>query len=175
MHYSSVVGSLMYVMICTRPDIAHEVGVVSRFLSNPEKCLCFGNEDPMLVGYIDADMDGDVDSRKSTSGYLTTFARGVVSWQSNLQRCVALSTTEAEYIVVSKADKEVKYMKNLLHELGHVQERYVLHCGNQSAIHLAKNPTFHSQTKHIGYRYHWIRNALEDEELQLEKAHTDDN
>ena len=62
-----------------------------------------------------------------------------------------------------------------MHELGHVQERYVLHCDNQSAIHLPKNPTFHFRTKHIDYRYHWIRNALEDEELQLEKVHTDDN
>jgi len=62
-----------------------------------------------------------------------------------------------------------------LHDLGHVQERYVLHCDNQSAIHLTKNPTFHSRTKHIDYRYHWILNALEDGELQLEKVHTNDN
>jgi len=66
-------------------------------------------------------------------------------------------------------------MKNLLLEFGRVQERYVLHCDNQSAIYLAKNPTFHSRTKHINYHYHWIRNALEDEELQLEKVHTNDN
>ena len=85
----------MYTMICTRPNIAHAVGVVSRFLSNPDeehwntvkwilrylrgttkRCLCFGNEDPVLVGYADADMAGDVDSRKPTSGYLTTFVRG---------------------------------------------------------------------------------------------------
>jgi len=84
----------------------------------------------MLVGYTDADMARDVDSRKSTSGYLTTFAGGVVSWQSKLQRCVVLSTTEADYIAACEAGKEVKYMKNLLHELGHVQEIYVLHCDN---------------------------------------------
>jgi len=144
--YSSVVGILMYAMICTRPDIAHAVGVVSQFLSHSgeehwnavkwilrylrgttERCSCFGNEDPMLVGYTNVDMVGDADSRKSTSGCLTTFAGGVVSWQSKLQRCVALSTTEVEYSVASEAGKEVKYMKNLLHELGHVQERHVLH------------------------------------------------
>jgi len=66
-------------------------------------------------------------------------------------------------------------MKNLLHELGHVKERYVIHCDNQSAIHLTKNPTFQSQTKHIDYRYYWIRNTLEDEELQQEKVHINDN
>ncbi|KAL5838732.1 hypothetical protein ACOSQ3_015901 [Xanthoceras sorbifolium] len=91
--YASAVGSLMYAMVCTRPDIAHAVGVVSRFLSNPGKehwiavkwilryfrgtsshCLCFGNGKPVLEGYTDSDMAGDVDTRKSISGYLITFA-----------------------------------------------------------------------------------------------------
>ncbi|RVW40113.1 Retrovirus-related Pol polyprotein from transposon TNT 1-94 [Vitis vinifera] len=90
--YASVVGSLMYAMVCTRLDIAHVIGVVNRFLSNPGKeqratvewilrylmdtsktCLCFGTNKPVLVGCIDADMAGDVDSRKSTSAYLITF------------------------------------------------------------------------------------------------------
>ena len=96
--YDSAVGSLMYAMVCTRPDIAHAVGVVSRFLANPGKehwmavkwilrylrgtskvCLFFGNGKPMLDGFTDADMAGDVDSRKSTSGYLMTFAGGAVA------------------------------------------------------------------------------------------------
>ena len=110
--YASAVGSLMYAMVCTRPDIAHAVGVVSRFLSNLGKehwaamkwilrylrgtsrvCLCFGSGEPILEGYTDSDMVGDVDSRKSTSGFLMTFAGGAVSWQSKLQKCVALSST----------------------------------------------------------------------------------
>ena len=105
--------SLMYLMICTRLDIAYAIGVVSKFLSNPGKehqnvvewilrylrgiakrCLRFGNVHLMLLGYVDADMIGDVDSRKSTPIYLITFAGGVVSWQSKLQKCVALSTTK---------------------------------------------------------------------------------
>ena len=96
--YASTVGSLMYVMVCTRPDIAHVVGVVIRFLSNPSKehwaavkwilkylrgtsktCLCFGIDKPMLLGCTDVDMAGDVDSRKSTSSYLITLLRGAVS------------------------------------------------------------------------------------------------
>ncbi|PKI67513.1 hypothetical protein CRG98_012097 [Punica granatum] len=96
--YSSAVGSLMYVMVCTMPDIAHSIGAVSRFLSNPGKehwnavkwilrylrgtskvCLHFGTGKPELVGNTDADMAGDIDSRKSTSGYLMTFARGAIS------------------------------------------------------------------------------------------------
>jgi hypothetical protein len=101
--YASPVGSLMYAMVCTRPDIAHVVGVVSRFLSNPSKehwaivkwilkylrCtsrvyLCFDNGKQVLDGFTDADMAGDIGSRKSNSGYLTTYSGGVVSWQSRL-------------------------------------------------------------------------------------------
>ena len=92
-------GSLMYAMVCTMPDIAHAVGVVSRFISNPGKehwaivkwilrylkgtsktCLCFGTNKPMLVGCTNANMVGDVDSKKFTSGYLITFLGGEVSW-----------------------------------------------------------------------------------------------
>jgi transposase InsO family protein len=192
--YASAVGSLMYAMVCTRPDITHAVGVVSRFLANPGKehwnavkwilkylkgttkmSLCFGNEKPMLVGYTDADMAGDINSRKSTSGYLITFAGGAVSWQSRLQKCVALSTTEAEFIAATEACKEMLWMKRFLQELGQEQEKYVLHCDSQSAIHLCKNSSFHSRSKHIDVRYHWIREVLENRQLWLEKIHTDDN
>jgi hypothetical protein len=192
--YSSAVGSLMYAMVCTRPDIGYAVGVVSRFLSNPgkehwsavkwilrylkgtaKKCLCFGNGNQMLVGYVDADMAGDVDSRKSTSGYLITFAGGAVSWQSRLQKCVALSTTEAEYIAITEGCKEILWMKKFLQELGQNQESYVLYCDSQSAIHLSKNSTYHSRSKHIDVRYHWIRDVLENKLLQIEKIHTNDN
>ena len=110
--YASAVGSLMYAMVCTRPDIAHAVGVVSRFLSDPGKeywaavkwilrylqgtskmSLCFGKGEPIIDGFTDSDMAGDVDSRKSTAGYLITFAGGAMAWQSRLQKCVSLSTT----------------------------------------------------------------------------------
>ncbi|KAL5842405.1 hypothetical protein ACOSQ3_013008 [Xanthoceras sorbifolium] len=192
--YASAVGSLMYAMVCTRPDIAHAVGVVSRFLSNPGKehwtavkwifrylrgtskmCLRFGETNHVLVGYTDADMAGDVDSRKSTSGYLITFAGGAVSWQSKLQKCVALSTTEAEFIAATEACKELLWMKKFLNELGVQQDRYQLFCDSQSAIHLGKNSSFHSRSKHIDVRYHWIRDVLEKKQLQLEKIHTEEN
>jgi len=96
--YASAVGSLMYAMVCTRPDIAHAVSTVSRFMSNPGRPhweaakwilrylwgstnlkLCFGSSEPVLVAYTDADMAGDVDRSKSTSGYLITYAWGAVS------------------------------------------------------------------------------------------------
>ena len=124
--YSSTVGSLMYSMGCTRLDIAHIVGVVSRFLENPGKehweamkwifgylrgtsklCLCFGKGKPILEGYTDADKASDLDGRKSTSGYLFTFVGGAITWHSKLQKCVVFSTTEAEYIAATEAGKEI--------------------------------------------------------------------
>jgi hypothetical protein len=192
--YASAVGSLMYAMVCTRPDIAYAVGVVSRYLANPGKehwaavkwilrylrgssrlSLCYGDGKPVLEGYTDADMAGDIDSRKSTSGFMFTFAGGAVSWQSKLQKVVALSTTEAEYIAVTEACKEMLWMKRFLQELSLKQEEHVVYCDSQSAIHLSKNPSQHSKSKHIEIRYHWIRDTLEQKVLQLEKVHTDDN
>ncbi|KAK9690068.1 hypothetical protein RND81_09G102500, partial [Saponaria officinalis] len=116
------------------------------------RCFCFGKDEHLLKGYCDVDMAGD-----------------------KLQKCVALSTTEAEYIASAEACKEMLWLKNFLLELGQKQERYILVCDSQSAIYLAKNPTYHSRSKHIDVRYHWIRDMLEDKKLQLDKVHTDDN
>ena len=186
--YASVVGSLMYAMVCTRPDIAHAVGTVSRFMSNPGRehwnavkwilrylhgttCLrlCFGGDKPTLMGYTDSDMGGDIDSRRSTSGYVIKFAGGAVAWQSRLQKCVALSTTEAEFIAITEACKELLWVKKLLQELSFVQDKYLLFCDSQSAIYLGKNSTFHSRSKHIDVRYRWIRDALEAGLLSWQK------
>ena len=89
-------------------------------------------------------MSGDVDSSRSTSGYVMTYAGGAVSWQSRLQKFVALSTTEAEYMPAVEAGKELSWMKNFLSELGMKQEKFLLHCDNQSVIHLAKNVAYNS-------------------------------
>ena len=125
--------------------------------------------------FTDADWAGDLDSRKSTSGYLFTFAGGAVSWQSKLQKCVALSTTEAEYIAANEAGKEVIWLKNYLNELGVKQADYVIHCDSQSAIYLSRNSMYHSRTKHIDLRYHWIQDAILNKMFQLRKIHTDKN
>ena len=191
--YSSAVGSLMYVMIATRPDIAFAVGMVSRYMANPgkkhwiavkhilkylkgtaNKCLRFGNSDASIVGYTDSDYGGCADTRRSTSGYVFLFAGGAISWRSCLQSCTSLSTTEAEYIAASDASKEAIWLARLVGDLG-IQQVPVLHSDSQSAIALAKNPVFHSKSKHIEVRYHFIRDILADKRLQLVKVHTDDN
>ena len=88
---------------------------------------------------------------------------------SQLHKIVALSTTEAEYIAVTEASKELIWLQGFLKELGKERDNSVLHCDSQSAIHLAKNPIFHSRTKHIQVRYHFIRSLLEDGMISLEK------
>ena len=113
MPYASAVGSLMYVMICTRPDIAQAVGVVSRFMVNlgrehwngvkriliyikgaSGEILCFGGSKFFAKGYVDSDFTDDFNKRKSTMGYVFILAVGAVNWVSKLQTIVALSTTE---------------------------------------------------------------------------------
>ena len=104
--------------------------------------------------YIDANVVGNVDSRKSISGYLLTFARGAVSWQFRLQQCIALSITEVEYVTIIKGCKETLWMKNFLQEHDVKQDSYIVYCDSQSIIHLAKNSTYHSKSRHIDVRYH---------------------
>jgi hypothetical protein len=192
--YSSAVGSLMYAMVCTRPDIAHAVGVVSRYMNNPGKeywevvkwilrylrgntthALCFGGSYTFLQGYVDSDMAGDKDSRRSTIGYVFTIGGTTVSWISKLQKVVALSTTELEYVVATEASKEMIWLQRFMEELGKKQENSRLYCDSQSAIHLEKNSAFHSKTNHIQLRYQFIRSTLEDGQLKLEKIHTSQN
>lgn len=177
-------GCLMYAMVCTsqtpRPDIGYALGVVFRFPTNPSKehlaagkqilkylkgtsklCLCFRSDRHVLQGFTNADLAGDIDTMKSTSGYLFTFSGGAVSWQSKLQKCVALSTTKSEYIAIVECCKEMLWLKRYFQELGLHQKKFVIHYDNQSAIRLSKNPSFHSKSKHIDMQYHWIRDKFE--------------
>ncbi|KAK0584014.1 hypothetical protein LWI29_006522 [Acer saccharum] len=125
--YSSAVGSVMYSMISTRPDLAQAISVLSRYMAKPGKGHwnamkwllryissttsvgliydCY-NSELELIGYVDSDYAGDRDKRRSTSSYFFTIAGCCVSWKSQLQSVVALSTTEAEYIAVTEAVKE---------------------------------------------------------------------
>ena len=88
---------------------------------------------------------------------------------------MALSTTEAEYMAATQACKEAIWIQRLLEELGHKQEKVELFCDSQSALHIARNPAFHSRTKHIGVQYHFVREVVEDGSVDMKKIHTDDN
>ena len=144
--YASAVCSLMYAIVCTRPDIVHAVGVVRRYTANPGKdhwevvkwllrymrgtsgtSLCFGKGKMTLQGFVDADLGGDVDSIKSTSGYIYTMGGTAVSWMSRLQKCVSLSSTEAEYVAIAKAQKKMIWLADYLEELGKKQSEKILY------------------------------------------------
>ncbi|MCO5603389.1 hypothetical protein L7F22_057539 [Adiantum nelumboides] len=131
--------------------------------------------DLSVVGYTDVDYAGDLDKRRSTSGYLYTFVGGVISWFSRLQSCTTLSTIEAVYVAASNACKEAIWLTRLVGDLGIVDEVPVLHCDSQSAIQMARNPVFHAKTKHVDVKYHFTRDVLDDKRLHLSKVHTNDN
>ena len=127
------------------------------------------------IGYVDADMAGDRDNMRNTTGYAFTVGGTTVSWVSKIQSVVALSTTEAEYVAATEASKEMIWLQRFMGELGKEHDKGTLYSDSQSAIHLAKNSAFHSRTKHIQLKYHFIRSVLEDGQLKLEKIHTSQN
>jgi hypothetical protein len=120
-------------------------------------------------------MAGDKYSRRSTIGYVFTIGGITVSWISKLQKVVSLSTTEAENVVSIEASKEMIWIQRFMEELGKKQENSRLYCDSESEIHIEKNSTFHSKTKHTYIRYHFIRSTLDDGHLKLENIHTRQN
>lgn len=162
--YQSAVGSLLYLSSWTRPDLTYAVSNASKFCNNPTKqywtavkrilrylkgtqnhgLLYTKNDHKNCVGYSDADWAGDVNDRKSTSGYLFKMSGAPVSWKSKKQACVALSTTEAEYMALSSAAQEATWIRQLTKDLQNAQVKpTVIHEDNQAAICMAKN---HSST-----------------------------
>ncbi|KAH9745763.1 reverse transcriptase Ty1/copia-type domain-containing protein [Citrus sinensis] len=118
---------------------------------------------------------GDLDKMKSTTGYVFTLVGAAVSWVSKLQAVVALSTIEAEYMATTQACKEAIWIQRLLEELGHKQQKIHVFCDSQSALHIARNPAFHSRTKHIRVQYPFVREVVEDGSVDLKKIHTKEN
>nr|AAT44282.1 putative polyprotein [Oryza sativa Japonica Group] len=156
--YSSAVGSLMYAMVCCRPDLSHALSVVNRYMANPGKehwkavqwifrylrgtssaCLQFERSRDGLVGYVDSDFAGDLDRRRSITGYVFTIGGCAVSWKASLQATVALSTTEAEYMAIFEACKEAIWLRGLYTELCGVTSCINIFCDSQSAIYLTKD------------------------------------
>ena len=128
-----------------------------------------------VVGYCDSDYAGDLDKRRSTTGYVFTLAKAPVSWKSTLQSTVDLSTTEAEYMAITEAVKEAIWLQGLLDDLGVGQKQVTMFCDSQSAIHLAKNQVYHARTKHIDVRYHFVPEIIEEGGVLVQKIKTDDN
>jgi hypothetical protein len=192
--YSSAVGSLMYAMVCSRPDLSYAMSLVSRYMANPGKehwkavqwifrylhgtsnaCLKFGRAGEGLVGYVDSDFAADLDKRRSLTGYVFTIGGCAVSWKATLQPVVAQSTTEAEYMAIAEAVKETVWLKGLFAELCGVDTCINLFCDSQSAIYLTKDQMFHERTKHIDIKYHYVRDVVAQGKLKVCKISTHDN
>lgn len=193
--YRQLIGSLMYLAVGTRPDIAFSVGNASRYMEQPKiphvaaakrilkyikGTLDFGivyksKADNQIVGYSDSDYGGDVETRRSTSGFAFLIGNGTISWSSERQKSVALSTTEAEYVAASNAIRELIWLQRLTGELTQNQfgaTKFFM--DNQSAIRLVKNPVLHKRSKHIDIRYHFVREQFKEEKFSLDYVRTDD-
>ncbi|WVZ97328.1 hypothetical protein U9M48_042876 [Paspalum notatum var. saurae] len=191
--YRRIVGALRY-LVNTRPDLAFSVGYVSRFMEKPTTehlvtvkrilryvagtvnygCHYRRKEgEANLLGYSDSDHGADVDGRKSTSGVLFFLGRSIITWQSQKQKVVALSSCEAEYIAAATASCQAVWLARLLAELkGEEAGAVTLNIDNQSAIQLSKNPVFHDRSKHIDVKYHYIRECIEEGRVDVEPIDT---
>ncbi len=177
--YSQLIGSLMYLSVCTRPDIAQAVGALARYVASPTVShweaakgvlryvagtadfgINFGSDSLSLEAYCDADYAGDLDTRRSTTGYIYLLGGGAISWSSRLQPTMAASTTEAEYMAAAYAIKEGLWLRNLLRDLGLEDDTISIKADSQSAIKVLKNPVFSMRSKHIDVIYHFARERV---------------
>jgi Reverse transcriptase (RNA-dependent DNA polymerase)/Integrase core domain len=182
--YGTLIGKLMFLAVSTRPDIAYSVGTLARFISQPtlthwqaakgvvrylthtkDRGITFRGSQLELSGFCDADYAGDVDTRKSTSGYVFTLNGGAISWSSKRQPTVAASTTEAEYMSAAVAVKEGLWLHKLLSSLDITVATVHILCDNQSAIKLLKNPIFSARSKHIDVAHHFARERVQSKEV----------
>ena len=198
--YLNVLGSVAYLAIATRPDVAYPVSVLSRFSKNPgtthwealkrllrylkgtlDYCIVYAPDlqsQPQVFDfktYCDADHGGDKDSGCSTSGYVVKMGTGAISWMSRLQAFVTLSTTEAEYVSAVSAGQEILWLRNLFTEFGYsFTHASVLHIDNESALSVARNPEHHGRVKHLDLRFYWLRDEVEKGRIRVVHLRTED-
>jgi hypothetical protein len=196
--YASAIGSLMYAMLCTRPDVCLAISLVGRYQSDPgvdhwtsvknilkylkrtkDMFLVYGGDKELVVkGYIDASFDTDSDDSKSQTRYIFILNGGAVSWCSSKQSVLAGSTCEAEYIAASEAANEGVWMKESISDLGVIPNAsgpMTIFCDNTGAIVIAKEPRFHKRTKHIKHRFNSIHDYVKDGDIEICKVHMDLN
>ncbi|GJZ24517.1 hypothetical protein Tco_0561976 [Tanacetum coccineum] len=192
--YRSMIGSLMY-LTASRPDIMYAVCVCSRFQVTPKTShlnavkrifkylkgkpnlgLWYPRESPFdLEAFSDSDYGGSNLDRKSTTGGCQFLGQRLISWQCKKQTIVATSTTEAEYVAAANCCGQVLWVQNQLLDYGFNFMNTKIHIDNESTICIVKNPVYHSKTKPIEIRHHFIRDCYEKKLISVEKIHTDLN
>jgi hypothetical protein len=204
--YAVLVGKLMYLAVNTRPDLAHAVSTFTKYMSCPtglhwaalkhvlrylagtrNQGITYGCgsaipdgvdafHDADLAAFCDADWGGDVDSRRSTTGYVFTLFGGAISWQSKLQPTVATSTVEAEYIACAAVVKEALWLRTLLHDLGCPVATVAIGCDNQGTLdRILNNNAVSQRTKHIDVQYHFTRQHVQNKEVAFHYVRSSEN
>ena len=183
-----MVGCLRY-LLHTRPDLTYSVGVVSRYMQSPREShaqaikkilrylkgtTSFGikynrSNDMKLIGYSDSSHNVDIDDGRSTTGHVFYLGTSPITWCSQKQPTVALSSCEAEFMAATAAACQAICLRELLAEVtGLKRQKVIIRIDNKSAIALSKNPVFHGRSKHIHTRYHFIRECVENEQVMVE-------
>ena len=195
--YAKIIGSLMFLMNYTRPDIAYAVSRLSRYTHNLNKDhwhalhrllrylrgtmdwgLHFVGFPQALEGYCDANWISDNDKVNSTSGYVFTLCGGAISWKSSKQTCITRSTMESEFIALDLAGQEAEWLRSLLADLplwGRKAPSISLHCDSQSAISVANNNAYNGKKRHIRIRHESVRDLITNGVICLDFVRSEKN
>lgn len=194
--YRQAIGSLIYLVTNTRPDIAFTVGQLSKHPENPSQSnwasvkrvlrylagtrahgiLFDGKKGFEIQGFSDSDYAGSIEDRKSTSGYIFLIAGGAISWKSKKQATIATSTCEAEYMACCTATKEAVWISRLIADILQKTnpEPVTIGIDNNGTIFLANNPAINERSKHIDVQYHFVRECIKDKKINLIHCNTND-
>ncbi|KAL0322507.1 UNVERIFIED_CONTAM: Retrovirus-related Pol polyprotein from transposon TNT 1-94 [Sesamum angustifolium] len=194
--YSRIIGSLMYIMNCTRPDIAYAVNKLSRFTSNPSKDhwkglirvfiylkytsnygLHYTRYPAILEGYSDGNWISDSKDTKSTIGYVFTIGGGAVSWKSSKQTCIARSIMESEFIALDNGE-EAEWLRNFLKDIPcwtKLVPAIMVHCDSQLTIGRAQNSMYNGKFRHIRRRHNTIRQLISSGIISIDYIKSKDN
>jgi hypothetical protein len=184
LEYASVIGSMMYAMHCTRPDVAFAVNRLSRYTSSPsaehwkaiarvlgylkktkDLGLYYSGYPAVLEGYSDANWVTSVGDNKSTSGWIFTLGGGAISWASKKQSCISHSTMESEFIALASAGKEAEWLRNMFYDIElwpQPMPAISVYCDSQATMSKAYSKIYNGKSRHISLRHEYVRQLIED-------------